>query len=70
MTQAELKALVHSALQSEREFCNAVRGDDNPQVVEMYNRHLGRARAFQEVLEALNGDRTFLRISARAKGRK
>jgi hypothetical protein len=60
----ELKELVEKAYRKAEASERAFEGDPNPQTRELYLLAKGRAEAYRDVLCALDGDKSNLRISA------
>lgn len=64
LKKSELIELVEQSLERNNRFVEFMRKDTNPQVVALVNDSRGRAKAFEDVLNALRGNAIPLRITA------
>lgn len=64
MKQLELKGLVKKALLRNRASIETLKGNDNPQVKEIYQSISGQVTALEAVFEALNDNKIALNILA------
>ena len=64
MRQAELKNLVLAALERKTAIIEDFKGDDNPQIREIYFRTCGEVGILQSVFDALNDNPMMLKIDA------